>query len=235
MERLNLPNCNRRWHTLPMLKNSPRMFLSAAVASVTIAMVPMPAGNAAVGEILGRLPAGEISCDQAAANWTNDGDYQARVAQAQTIAAIDPRGNQILAALGRVDAAAEQCGLKGTVSTGGGTTPDTGVTDSGTADTPAAGEQSGTDDGTNPGNPGGADTAADGTAADSDGTITTPPAGGGGTPDAPVTDAEAILGPIRNNPTTPMKTIEVLGQGQIEVADADAMMSNFLRQFTIII
>lgn len=65
--------------------------------------------------------------------------------------------------------------------------------------------------------------------------MTSPSAGSGGTPDAPVTDAEAVLGPIRGNPGTPMKTIEVLGQGQVEVADADAMMSNFLRQFTIVI
>lgn len=65
--------------------------------------------------------------------------------------------------------------------------------------------------------------------------MTPPSAGSGGTPDAPVTDAEAVLGPIRGNPGTPMKTIEVLGQGQVEVADADAMMSNFLRQFTIVI
>lgn len=212
-----------------MLKNTTRMFLPAAVAAVTIMLAPMPAGNAAVGEILGRLPAGEISCDQAAAHWTSDGDYQARVAQAQTIAAIDPRGNQILAALGRVDAAAERCGLKGTTSTSGTTT------DAGTDTSTDAGEGAGTagsDSTTSPGATG-APEGANGS--DSDiAEANAPQAGAGGTPDAPVTDADAVLGPIRNTTDIPMTTIEVLGQGQVEVPDADAMMSNFLRQFTII-
>lgn len=211
------------WHTLPMLKTSQRTILPAVLTAAVIALAPLPTGNAAVAEMLSRLPSGEISCDQAAAHWTSDADYQAKVAQAQTLAAFDPRGGQILAALGRVDAAAESCGLKGTVgapineSEG---TPDAGVP----AGTPAS----------EPDAPGSQQTptaeAATGSPAD-----TTPVSGAGGTPDAPVTDAEAILGPIRNNAAVPTKTIEILGHGQVEVADAEAMMSNFLRQFTIII
>lgn len=225
-----------------MLKNSSRRaLLPAAIIAVTIGLAPLPAAHAAVGEMLNRLPAGEISCDQAAAHWTNDADYQARVAQAQTIAAIDPRGGQIVAVLGRVDAAAERCGLKGTVSTGGVAGDNSGEGSAG--DTApgagtAGGEGQGAAAGGSDGGPGDAATpgASEGSG-DSSGSSeqSAPPVGGGGTPEAPVTDAEAVLGPIRNNPSTPTKTIEVLGQGQVEVADAEAMMANFLRQFTIII
>lgn len=226
-----------------MLKNSSRRaLLPAAIIAVTIGLAPLPAAHAAVGEMLNRLPAGEISCDQAAAHWTNDADYQARVAQAQTIAAIDPRGGQIVAVLGRVDAAAERCGLKGTVSTGGAANDGNGSGEGGAGDTApeagtAAGEGQGAAAGGSDGGPGAtANPGASEGSGDSSGSSeqSAPPVGGGGTPEAPVTDAEAVLGPIRNNPSTPTKTIEVLGQGQVEVADAEAMMANFLRQFTII-
>lgn len=230
-----LRNYNHRWHTLPMLKNSMRTLLPAVVGAAMLGLVSLPTADAAVGEMLGRLPAGEISCDQAAAHWTSDADYQARVAQAQTIAAIDPRGGQIVAALGRVDAAAERCGLKGTVNTGG-----TDADADGTGSTPGDAGQPGTEgaggstDSNTPGGSGNAGDAPDTGTGGPGSNPGIPPMGGGGTPEAPVTDAEAVLGPIRNNPTTPTKTIEVLGQGQVEVGDADAMMSNFLRQFTII-
>lgn len=216
---------------LPMLKKSSRMHMAVAVGVATLLLAPTRA-DAAVAGMLSQLPSGEISCDTASAYWTNDADYQARVGQAQAIAALDPRGNEILAALGRVDAAAERCGLKGTTGTGSGV-PDA-VGGGNAARQPTNG-------GVSPGNPGGSG-AADGPAgatgaagADGSAAATTPPAGSGGTPQAPVTDAEAVLGPIRGNPGTPMKTLEILGQGQVEVADADAMMSNFLRQFTIVI
>lgn len=209
-----------------MLKKSLRTLLPAAVLATTFGFTPLTA-QAAVGELLGQLPTGEISCEQAAAHWTSDGDYQARVAQAQTLAAIDPRGGQILAALGRVDAAAEHCGLKGTVSTDN----TGGAEDTDAAETPAEGAAGGA--------VGTAETpetpATPGAGTGSPAQPAAPAPGGGGTPEAPVTDAEAVLGPIRNQPAVPTKTIEVLGQGQVEVADADAMMSNFLRQFTIII
>lgn len=211
-----------------MLKNTRITLLPAAV--VAVALASAPAGHAAVGQMLNMLPSGAISCDQAANHWTSDADYQAKVAQAQAIAAMDPRGNEILAALGRVDAAAEQCGLKGT--TGNSAPADTGggngsATNSG-PDSPAGSDGAGTAE--DPGNTGGAASGS----AESEGSAA-PVRGSGGTADAPVTDAESVLGPVRDNPGTPMRTIEVLGQGQIDVADADAMMSNFLRQFTIIV
>ncbi|WP_041628392.1 hypothetical protein [Corynebacterium efficiens] len=232
-----------------MLKKSSRTVMAVAVGVATLLLAPARA-DAAVAGMLNQLPSGEISCATASAYWTNDADYQARVGQAQAIAALDPRGNEILAALGRVDAAAERCGLKGTAGTGGGVpdAPADAPAGGGAAQPGGAAEQPGggqggaaggagngagqpAGGGVSPGNPGG----AAGTAGDGAGAVTPPSAGSGGTPDAPVTDAEAVLGPIRGNPGTPMKTIEILGQGQVEVADADAMMSNFLRQFTIVL
>lgn len=212
-----------------MLKKIRNTVLPAAVVAATLGLAPT--GHAAVGQMLTMLPSGAISCDQAASQWTSDADYQAKVAQAQAIAAMDPRGQEILAALGRVDAAAEQCGLKGT--TGGGAA---GQADSaGTTD--GAGGAGGAVEPDNPVSSddggAGAPDGAPGISAGSTGSVA-PASGSGGTADTPVTDAEAVLGPIRNNPGTPTKTIEILGQGQVEVADADAMMSNFLRQFTII-
>lgn len=236
----------------PMLKKSSRTVMAVAVGVATLLLAPTRA-DAAVAGMLSQLPSGDISCDTASAYWTNDADYQARVGQAQAIAALDPRGNEILAALGRVDAAAERCGLKGTAGTGGGVPdapagggaaqPGGGVAEQpgggpgGAAGNGGAGNGAGqpANGGVSPGDPGGTAGSAGGAGAAGAGAVTSPSAGSGGTPDAPVTDAEAVLGPIRGNPGTPMKTIEVLGQGQVEVADADAMMSNFLRQFTIVI
>ena len=72
------------------------------------------AGADAIDDALAKLPAGQISCDQASRYWTNDADFNAKKRQAQTIAAFDRRGPQIQAALGRVEDAANRCGLRGT-------------------------------------------------------------------------------------------------------------------------
>lgn len=72
------------------------------------------AGADAIDDALAKLPAGQISCDQASRYWTNDADFNAKKRQAQTIAAFDRRGPQIQAALGRVEEAANRCGLRGT-------------------------------------------------------------------------------------------------------------------------
>jgi len=167
--------------------------------------------------MLAQVPSGDISCDTAAAYWTSDADYQNKVAQAQALAAFDSRGNDILAALARVDAAAESCGLKGTVGSAATESPTAGS--SGTSDATGTGSETGT----------AAGSARTATKADP------PTPGAGGTADSPITDAAAVLGSVRSNTETPMKTIEILGQGQVEVADADAMMANFLRQFTMVV
>ncbi|WP_288832048.1 hypothetical protein [uncultured Corynebacterium sp.] len=85
--------------------------LTAAVAGTLLAA---PAAHAdAIDDTLAKLPAGQISCDQAQRYWTNDADYNNKVRQAQTIAMFDRRGPQILDGLARVDEAATRCGLKG--------------------------------------------------------------------------------------------------------------------------
>ncbi|EEW48759.1 hypothetical protein HMPREF0290_2640, partial [Corynebacterium efficiens YS-314] len=75
----------------PMLKKSSRTVMAVAVGVATLLLAPARA-DAAVAGMLNQLPSGEISCATASAYWTNDADYQARVGQAQAIAALDPRG-----------------------------------------------------------------------------------------------------------------------------------------------
>ncbi len=87
---------------------------TAIAAAVTLAPVTSTHANAdAIDDTLAKLPQGPISCAQAEKYWTNEADYQNKVRQAQTIARFDSRGPQILEALGRVDEAANRCGLKG--------------------------------------------------------------------------------------------------------------------------
>lgn len=94
--------------------------MSTAIAGSLIAapVATQTAHADAIDDALAALPAGEISCAQAEKYWTNDADYNTKVRQARTIAAFDRRGPQILDALGRVESAANRCGLKGT--NGGG-------------------------------------------------------------------------------------------------------------------
>ena len=114
---------------------------SATIAAGLIAVAPS-AGADAVDDMLAKLPSGQISCSQASKYWTNESDYNNKVAQARTLAMFDSRGPQILNALSRVEEAANRCGLKGgTASTGTtgttGTTQNTG-TNAGTTAAPVA-------------------------------------------------------------------------------------------------
>ncbi|BAU94354.1 hypothetical protein N24_0092 [Corynebacterium suranareeae] len=185
-----------------MLKFSARAF-SVLACSTIIAISASPTSHAAVGALLNQVPQGEISCATAEAYWTNDADYQAKVAQAQALAAFDERGNQILAALAQVDAAAENCGLKGTV--GNGAVP----SEEGAVGTPNT-------------------EATESPAASSTPNVPSSPS----SPDTPLTDPAAVFSPTQSAPT---KTIEVLGQGQVEVPDAEGILKNYLRQLTIIV
>ena len=90
-----------------------RILALTGIMAGTVALAPT-AGADAIDDTLAKLPSGPISCDQASRYWTNDADYQQKVRQANAIAAFDRRGPQILEALGRVDEAANRCGLKGT-------------------------------------------------------------------------------------------------------------------------
>lgn len=92
-----------------------RLSAVALAAALTVTTLSAPFASAdPIDDVLAKLPSGPISCQQASRYWTNDADYQSRVRQAQTIARFDSRGPQILAALARVDEAANRCGLKGT-------------------------------------------------------------------------------------------------------------------------
>lgn len=95
------------------MKFSSRIITSAALAGMVIAGAPAAANADAVDRALAALPKGQITCEQASKYWTNTADYNKKVQQARLLATVDPRGPQILAALGRVDEAANRCGLKG--------------------------------------------------------------------------------------------------------------------------
>lgn len=89
-----------------------RILLTAALAG-GLALAPATAHADVVDKALAALPAGPISCDQANRYWTNEADYNNKVAQANALAAFHPRGGEVRAALARVDEAANRCGLKG--------------------------------------------------------------------------------------------------------------------------
>lgn len=89
--------------------------LRAGIVGCTLAATLVtPVANAdMIDNALNAIPNGQISCEQASKYWTNTADYNNKVAQARAVAAFDARGGQIIAALGRIDEAANRCGLKG--------------------------------------------------------------------------------------------------------------------------
>jgi len=95
------------------MNKTKRFAASAALATVLCSTSPAVANADAVDRALNALPAGQISCPQARSYWTNTADYNNKVAQARALALVDPRGPRILAALARIDEAANRCGLKG--------------------------------------------------------------------------------------------------------------------------
>ena len=89
-----------------------RAATSVAMVGLVATVAPAAAHADTVDRALAAVPKGQISCAQAQKYWTNTADYNRKVAQARALAAVDPRGPQILAALGRIDEAANRCGLK---------------------------------------------------------------------------------------------------------------------------
>lgn len=100
-----------------------RIALTAAAIGAFSVAAPVTASADPIDDVLNALPAGQISCSQAERYWTNEADYNNKVAQANALAIFDNRGPQIRAALARVDEAANRCGLKGggADNTGGNT------------------------------------------------------------------------------------------------------------------
>ena len=84
--------------------------LRAGIVSCTLAATLVaPAAHAdMIDNALHAIPNGQISCAQASKYWTNTADYNNKVAQARAVAAFDARGGQIIAALGRIDEAANR-------------------------------------------------------------------------------------------------------------------------------
>ncbi|WP_283175905.1 hypothetical protein [Corynebacterium guaraldiae] len=71
-----------------------------------------------VDDYLAKVPAGQISCEQATKYYTNPSDYNSKKSQALAAANFHPRGPEIRDAVARADEAIARCGLYG----GGGNT-----------------------------------------------------------------------------------------------------------------
>lgn len=126
------PTCLLNYHLYPLwtlsffntLRTRRLAVTAVAIGAFSLA-TPVAASADAIDDVLNALPSGQISCAQAERYWTDEADYNGKVAQANTLALFDSRGPQIKAALARVDEAANRCGLKGggTTNTGGNTAP----------------------------------------------------------------------------------------------------------------
>ncbi|MDR7329849.1 hypothetical protein [Corynebacterium guangdongense] len=89
-----------------------RISLLSIAAAAVVTMSPTIAAADPIDDALAKLPAGEITCEQAESYWTTESEYEAIRAQAQIVATFHDRGDDIVAALARVDEAADRCGLK---------------------------------------------------------------------------------------------------------------------------
>lgn len=94
-------------------KRTFRALASAPLMAAAAALTPAVAQADQVDQALAALPAGQISCEQATKYWTNEADYNDKVAKANALAMFDSRGPQIRDALARIEEAANRCGLKG--------------------------------------------------------------------------------------------------------------------------
>ncbi|MHB0835603.1 MAG: hypothetical protein ACYCDI_10630 [Corynebacterium aurimucosum] len=66
-----------------------------------------------VDDYLAKVPAGQISCEQATKYYTNPSDYNSKKSQALAAASFHPRGGEIRDAVARADEAIARCGLNG--------------------------------------------------------------------------------------------------------------------------
>lgn len=89
----------------------PASTLTSVALAGAIAVAPGAQADT-IDDMLTKLPAGPISCEQAQRYWTNEADYNNKVRQAHVVARFDARGPKIIDALTRVDEAATRCGFK---------------------------------------------------------------------------------------------------------------------------
>ncbi len=101
-----------RYIKSPASRVLPAAALASAALAGTLTFAPGAQADT-IDDMLTKLPAGPISCEQAQRYWTNEADYNNKVRQAHVVARFDARGPQIIDALTRVDEAATRCGLKG--------------------------------------------------------------------------------------------------------------------------
>lgn len=95
-----------------------KLALFTAATALTVGLSAPAASADMVDDYLAKVPAGQISCDQASKYYTNPSDYNSKKSQALAAANFHPRGGEIRDAIARADEAIARCGLGG----GGGKT-----------------------------------------------------------------------------------------------------------------
>ncbi|HAT1303219.1 TPA: hypothetical protein I8V98_001484 [Corynebacterium striatum] len=87
--------------------------LLTAATVITVSLATPAASADMVDDYLAKVPAGQISCDQASRYYTNASDYNSKKSQALAAAKFHPRGGEIRDAIARADEAIARCGLNG--------------------------------------------------------------------------------------------------------------------------
>ncbi|WP_438802180.1 hypothetical protein [Corynebacterium striatum] len=87
--------------------------LLTAATAITVSLATPAASADMVDDYLAKVPAGQISCDQASRYYTNASDYNSKKSQALAAASFHPRGGEIRDAIARADEAIARCGLNG--------------------------------------------------------------------------------------------------------------------------
>lgn len=95
-----------------------KLVLCSAAAAVAVGLASPAASADMVDDYLAKVPAGQISCEQASKYYTNPSDYNSKKSQALAAANFHPRGGEIRDAIARADEAIARCGLGG--GNGGG-------------------------------------------------------------------------------------------------------------------
>ncbi|WP_370552141.1 hypothetical protein [Corynebacterium sp. FDAARGOS 1242] len=95
-----------------------KLVLCSAAAAVAVGLASPAASADMVDDYLAKVPAGQISCEQATKYYTNPSDYNSKKSQALAAANFHPRGGEIRDAIARADEAIARCGLNG--GNGGG-------------------------------------------------------------------------------------------------------------------
>lgn len=75
--------------------------LLTAATAITVSLATPAASADMVDDYLAKVPAGQISCDQASRYYTNASDYNSKKSQALAAANFHPRGGEIRDAIAR--------------------------------------------------------------------------------------------------------------------------------------